>query len=367
MSTGDIIYNNKIEELTKTEMDDDTSQQRVVVRRPQRVGLKYHTVPDTLRYEIIKKYQLDLKTAKTIGDELDIAASTVNSIIKNWNKKHIIKLQKSGHRLPKLSPDNLKWLENYLRQDCTLTLKEICKVLLEHRQITISSSSIARTLVKDLWSLKNITILQEARNTEIDIISRFKYSDWFDRQNPIKMIYVDNVLLNHSRRHIYRYSDTGEQTIMSRKAIRSDNLTLTAAIDENGIICFKIHERSLKEEEFIDFIKQLINNNLEMLNKRNMFVIMDNSVRYIDIFKVFDGTTHMYKYIPEYSPYLNPFQDIFLKWKNSVTGECMNLDSIKREISEAAKSISSEDCYNCINKIRIYYIPLCAASQIILF
>lgn len=75
---------------------------------------------------------------------------------------------------------------------------------------------------------------------------------------------------------------------------------------------------------------------------------------------------HNLVWLPPYSPFLNPIENLFSKWKNGVKDrESMDEDGLYKNIHEAALDITDGDCQNYFLHMQ-KYISLCLRKEIIL-
>ena len=87
----------------------------------------------------------------------------------------------------------------------------------------------------------------------------------------------------------------------------------------DGIASFKSQTAAFKTQTFSDFIDCLF----DYISKANILkavVVMDNVPfhKHHSIKEKFEQSNHILLYLPPYSPFLNPIENMFEKWKESI-------------------------------------------------
>lgn len=119
---------------------------------------------------------------------------------------------------------------------------------------------------------------------------------------------------------------------------------------------------------FKDFVQQLVEK-LDNDNADPYFLVMDNArIHYNPGLKewIEDRNKHMLKYLPPYSPFLNPIEECFLKVKNYVKKHPLdNQESLCQRIKEGSYEITKENCEGWIRH-SISFFPRCLELEKIL-
>ena len=64
---------------------------------------------------------------------------------------------------------------------------------------------------------------------------------------------------------------------------------------------------------------------------------------------------HQIKYMPPYSPMLNPIENAFAKWKNYVKREnCFSEDELLKAMDHGMKTINRDDCEGWYRNMKRY-------------
>ncbi|KAG0434162.1 hypothetical protein DMUE_5275 [Dictyocoela muelleri] len=109
------------------------------------------------------------------------------------------------------------------------------------------------------------------------------------------------------------------------KNIKSININLCAAISKCGIIHHKLSITVYNINSFFVFLTEIIT----ILTEKgitNAVFIMDNVSFYKSeiIKKLINDSGHRYLYLPAYSPFLNPIENLFSQWKDIVKRSNIN-------------------------------------------
>lgn len=89
-------------------------------------------------------------------------------------------------------------------------------------------------------------------------------------------------------------------------------------------------DRSFTGQSFFEFIRLVIDK-LETLELKNMIFIGDNASihKNIMIAQLIEPKGHVLRFLPPYSPQLNPIEEAFSVWKNSIrSANCMNSENL---------------------------------------
>ncbi|TBT97371.1 DDE-like endonuclease, partial [Hamiltosporidium magnivora] len=168
-----------------------------------------------------------------------------------------------------------------------------------------------------------VTLVPERRYTNSTIELRTIYAISFRElevdNDDIKFVFLDEVgfavLARPGRGHNMR----GESAYLSVTAARSRNISVVAAINKYGMIYYKIHERAVNGEDLKLSIKE-INKSCQRQGILTPIFVMNNAR--IHHYRGWNDdeeiASYRIKYLPPYSPFLNPIENVFSVWKNKV-------------------------------------------------
>ena len=276
-------------------------------------------ISDDTRRIIVNKYELGM-TYRDISILFDVPYETVRSIVKLFIKTGRIRTIKQRQpKIKKLSIEEEAFLKNKIAEDVSVTLKKLKSSLLAEKGIAVSIPTIAREIKNFNYSLKRVVLVPSMRNSAENIEARFNYANEYLLLNEEKIIFLDEFGVSCSHRLSYGRSEVGTPAKKVVRSIRSKNFSICAAISKNGLILSKTMNTAYNGALFSEFVQELMVK-LNELQMMSFTIIMDN----VSFHKVtgineliFEGG-HNLLFLPTYSPQLNPIEEFFSKWKQSV-------------------------------------------------
>lgn len=217
------------------------------------------------------------------------------------------------------------------------------EILYSVKGIRVDEATIRRALVNDSYTFKRVHLMPKRRNCPEVIARRKTYAEWFLRQAPGNLVYMDESGFMWAMRRGYGFAKKGQRAILGVKAKQSMNMSLCAAIDEMGIVHHEVREKSHKAIDVVDFLGDLVDV-FSAGRMTNKVIILDNcSVhRRGDLEAKLRNTTHTFMFLPPYSPFLNPIENVFFVWKYHVRGEkCENREEVLQAINLGAHILST--------------------------
>ena len=117
---------------------------------------------------------------------------------------------------------------------------------------------------------------------------------------------------------------------------------------------------------FLEFIRKLIAT-LRRKNFSKAMLILDNVAfhKFNEVRTLIVESGFKLMFLPPYSPFLNPIETMFSKWKNFVSRSMPNNETeLFNYIQAGSTIISAEDCEGFYRKMNSY-IPRCINNEII--
>ena len=309
--------------------------------------VKYRRISDSERNLIIKLYE-EGKRIKFISDMLDLKSATVNSVVQTYKKFGSIK-RKRGHRKSKLNELQKNEMKSWLDENCQLTLEDLANRVEEKFQIKVSTTTVFSYLDKLHFSVKKISRVPLRRNCASTIETRFNYAKKFmERIDQSSTIFIDETGIALHCRSSYGRSEIGKRANVTVRAIRGKNYSVCCAMSRTGVEFYQAQEKSYNAIDFIDFIKQF----LEYLpngSVKKHYLIMDNVPFHHNnqIEEMILEKNHELIFLPPYSPFLNPIENLFNQFKFYVKRlSPSTADEVFNAIENASQVISAEDCEN---------------------
>ena len=117
---------------------------------------------------------------------------------------------------------------------------------------------------------------------------------------------------------------------------------MSAAISKECLFFYETLDRPYNTSFFGEYIDQFLDN-LDQEGKENQIIIMDN-VRFhrVEEFRQkIDSRGPTLEFLLLYSPFLNPIEEVFSKWKGIVKQKvCLNEDQLIKSTRKASKKIN---------------------------
>jgi len=191
----------------------------------------------------------------------------------------------------------------------SLTLKEL-KMELERNNIIRSVSTIHAIIHKMNYTRKKLICIPTERNSARVMETRKLYCRFIQNISNSSLVFLDEFGINGHTSRSYGYSPVNSKAYVSRNANRGMNVSVLVAIGYETILCHQISCRPFNSTSFKDF---LITKLFPLINSTNPIVVMDNCRihKTLDVANAFNENRIGFKYLPPYSPQLNPIEEVF--------------------------------------------------------
>jgi len=112
-------------------------------------------------------------------------------------------------------------------------------------------------------------------------------------------------------------SKSGNKAVLKGPAIKSTNITVMAAVCQQKLLYYKILEGPGNTINFFHFIDDLANERDTQGLPADSIIIMDNVAfhKHTDVIEMMEIRGFTHKFLPAYSPFLNPIECLFSQWK----------------------------------------------------
>jgi len=250
-----------------------------------------------------------------LATQLGINHGSAKSIIHRYQKNGSINTGKrGGYRKPKITEEMGVKLLEFLESYPDSTLSELCKILQQNFNVACSKSTVDRFLVGQFFSIKKIIASVQEKNSDRIKNARKEYAKRFLEEKWLssQCIYIDETGFNLWMRRSQGRSKIGSQIHSVLPNCRGSNMTLILAISKRGPIHYKILMGSVTKQKYQEFINELDGK----LPETRHYLIQDNASIHKNV-----NSSHELKFLPPYSPFLNPIEAVFSKLKLLVRTE----------------------------------------------
>ncbi|XP_029656061.1 uncharacterized protein LOC115229946 [Octopus sinensis] len=149
-------------------------------------------------------------------------------------------------------------------------------------------------------------------------------------------------------------------------SVRSRNFSVIASMNKYGMIMKELHNGPINKEFFVNYIVNLksacIDNGIE-----SPVFIMDNAkIHHYKLLKSKMSELNLeILYLLPYSPFLNPIENVFSKWKNHIIrGNAKKENELFILINEGFESITENDCNGFIRNM-LHYVAKSLQKELI--
>ena len=242
---------------------------------------------------------------------LSCATNIANKISRGLSDEDIVR--KKG-RKPASNSEIKSQVSAIVQLDNALTQKGIAKVL-EDSGIRRSQPFISKLLRNMEFTRKRLSLIPAERNSTRILDMRSIYCTEIRNISVERLVFLDETGFNLHTSQNYGYSLKNTKAYSVAKANRGTNQSLMCAIDVNGVVCFEIISGAYNGETFKKFIQMKLV--AYFTAHRNSILIMDNCRFHHrqDVLRLFNENMIAYKFIPPYSPQLNPIEEFFSSLK----------------------------------------------------
>ncbi|KAG7163762.1 putative DDE superfamily endonuclease domain-containing protein 9 [Homarus americanus] len=175
-----------------------------------------------------------------------------------------------------------------------------------------SEVTLSRYLEGELISLKMSRDSPTERNSPAVKEARHAYATWMLATGlQQQLVYIDETGFNLWTKRTYGRARRGEHVHRAVGGQRGRNTTVIAAIAEHcGIRYHEIHYGSVTKDVFSDFIASLA----AIIGDARSILVLDNAPIHNGIAAVYPELN--FKFLPPYSPCLNPIENCFSVFKS---------------------------------------------------
>lgn len=319
-------------------------------------NLSKKQISDSTRIQICSKYT-NGKSIAVIAAEVDIQYKAVANIIRTYKLTGRMISKKNRKSKPKkINTDIKTFIDQLIFDDVSVTLKMMKQKINERFNVSVSKSSIQRTLATFNYSFKRVVCVPQARNTRRNIECRYLYAQDMILTDENKIIYIDEFGISCSSRKSYGRSLIGTSPIKTVAAVRSRNFSTCAAMIKNRLLYFKTIDCAYNTEKYGEFLRDLLVT-LNNLNMFNCILIMDNCPihKAASLREMVEANGHTIKFLPPYSPQLNPIEEVFSKWKNDIKSRnCLTTEELYTAILSSSYNLTPQDCNNYYAHVRLF-------------
>lgn len=320
-------------------------------------------VSDETRKRIIEAYMNLNIPKKEIARTFGIKISTIYAILKIYETEgRVEKKLRGGVRRKSISIENSTFIKQLIEEDCGITLSCIKQKLFEKFNINVSISTISKYINEFNFSFKRVSLIPERRNDAQNIEDRAVYARNYlsilGAIDDANIIFVDEVGFNVSMRTLYGRSLIGTRANHQVRNIKTRNISVCCAISKTGVIKYTAQNSAFNTQTFQVFMEELV---LDVFSRDiNQAVFIMDNVRFHKVSAIrnlIENKGYNILYLPPYSPFLNPIENAFSKWKQNIRqNKPINEEHLLELISNVYNIINNDDCAGFFRNMMVYIL-----------
>ncbi len=300
-------------------------------------------------------------TITAIANHFNMNMKTLAHWLKFYEKSNKIPAKMGGRA--KLNQKHKDFITQLLdNKDKPVSSYKVIKSSLENKfNLKMSIGAVLKTMKSLGYTKKKAKMIPMDRNSERVINLRKKIvmqmiSKWSCKKIPI---FIDETGFQNSMLQEY-YSKKGEPVYKKGGVVKTTVITVILAITNDTLIGYQCFKREITASDFHAFLTEFLKNNQDIYDHLDDYVfVMDNSPihKHSDHMQFRESLQIIY--LPPYSPFLNPIEELFSQWKRIFREKpCKGLKEVLNSIHSSLMEID----YSLIPKVyshSLSFYPQC--------
>jgi transposase len=172
--------------------------------------------------------------------------------------------------------------------------------------------------------------------------------EWRDSQpslNPGKLIFIDETWIKTNMVRLYGRSKRGTRLVDTSPHGHWKTSTFIAGLRADGVVAPAVFDGAINGDLFLDYVEQVLVPTLT----HGDIVVMDNlsSHKKPAVREAIEATGAALRFLPPYSPDLNPIEMLFAKLKALLRAKALRtVDGLWNALGPIADCVSPEECSN---------------------
>ena len=186
---------------------------------------------------------------------------------------------------------------------------------------------------------------------------RHEFRRWLDTIDLKNLIFIDETGVNLAMTRHYGRCEGGVRVYDNCPGNKGKNITVIAAMSDEGLIATMTFPGSLNTDSFLVFLEQILLPQLWL----GAIVVMDNlPVHYANSAKaLIESVGAKIKFLPPYSPDLSPIELCWSKLKEILrSAKTRTFDAFDETITMAINAITDENALNWFHHCGLFFSPI---------
>ena len=248
----------------------------------------------------------------------------------------LCKKQQGEFKKQFLTAEEAQVIQNLIDVDATITLKEI-KLQTGY---AVSLQYIAWYIQRFSYSIKRISLIAAAADTPSIWEQSRLFALWFLEMKKAgrSIAFTDVVGFQYSARTSRGRSKKGEKCQIVGPCLRCKNIPVMAGLTDSTILHYNVFENNGNALAYAHFSDDAAGARDDANLPENSIIVMDNLPfhRHARVIEIMQIRGWEWRFLPPYSPFLNPIECLFSQWKNHVKRsepeDLEELDAATREV-----------------------------------
>jgi transposase len=296
------------------------------------------------RRKIIEAYDQGNTSIREVAKRFLVSPDTVSRLLKQYRLTGDLTPQKCGSKQKSVLSGYQETVLKMVEEHPDYTLWQYCEQFREQTGLDVSTSMMDRFFQHHNLTLKKKTYRSEKVVTPEVQQSRVDYWARIRGVPPDQLIFIDETGFWVGMERSVARSLAGKTVYSLRKFYRGKKLTMIGAISKGEVLAARTIEKSMKSDDFLEFIKL----DLAPKLKPGQVVVMDNlnSHHRQEVKEIIESTGARVEYLPVYSPEFNPIEMMWSQLKSSVRKSRTETIESLIEIIEIAVSFVDPEFLN---------------------
>ena len=223
-------------------------------------------------------------------------------------------------------------------------------------------------LIKSLgYKRKRLICIAEERNSDRVLEVRRHYTISLMPVLEESMVFLEKIGFNFHTSRNYGYSHGNQQAFKIAPGNKGRNISVLTPISIRGLLSFKIISGPSNWKKFVEFIE----NDLKPHLRENENILMMDNAKFHKcniVLNIIRQLRLTYKFLPPYSPQLNPIEEFVSKLKamyNNDSARPSNNDELREKISNAIITAGSSEMNCFFRNMKVWLERALQKSQFI--
>jgi len=296
-----------------------------------------------LRRRVVDAYEAACESMAQIAARYQLGSATINRWVNQQRRTgSLAPLPHGGGPPPKVDEKGLCLLCLLVQEEPDATLPELAQRYREEGGDVLSLATLSRELRRVGMTRKKKTFHATERDRPEVVQTRQEHCATFALIEPERLVFIDEAGCNAAMARSHGRAPAGERVHDDKPYSYGENVSLVGALGLGGLRTMMTLGGAVDGAAYLAFIRQCLVPTL----RAGDIVLMDNlSVhKVLGVREAIEATGASLRYLPTYSPDLNPIERCWSKMKTLLrSAAARTREALEAAIAEAMKAITAAD------------------------